>query len=366
MAENGSALLPRVSLIIVSWNALPLLKQCLPSVVATDYPDLEIILADNASTDGSAAWVENTFPTVKVVRHPENWLFCRGNNAALAHATGSYILLLNNDVEVPPTWLYPLVDVMQQDPTVGAVQPKLLQYTRRDHFEYAGAAGGFLDRLGYPFARGRLFFTLERDEGQYDEITEVGWATGAALLLRRAALDEVGLLDERFMMHMEEIDLCWRLWRHGYRVCAVPTSAVYHIGGGSLAQGNARKTYYNYRNNLLLLYKNLSPRRWRRLFPARLALDGLAVVRALLTGRGREALAILRAYRDAHRLRSNYDDERPRTPEAGTPPLYHGSVVIDYFLKRRRLFSELPAHRFIPSGYDTATVYETTASRNSG
>src|SRR5690606_12693527 len=248
--------LPRVSIIIVTWNALPLLRQCLPSVVATDYPDLEVILADNASTDGSAEWVAGAYPHVRIVRHPENWAFCRGNNEAVPHATGDLVLFLNNDVEVPPDWLRPLVRVLVEMPDVAAVQPKLLQYADRDRFEYAGASGGFVDRLGYPFTRGRLFFTLEDDHGQYDDARDVFWATGAALLVRRSALDEVGLFDERFFMHMEEIDLCWRLQRRGYRVRVEPASRVYHIGGASLPQGNPRKTYYNFRNNLLLLYKN--------------------------------------------------------------------------------------------------------------
>ncbi len=337
---------PRVSIIIVSWNALPLLKQCMPSVVATDYPDLEIILADNASTDGSAEWVEATFPDVKIVRHPENWLFCRGNNAAVPHATGDYIVLLNNDIETPPAWLRPLVAAMEAAPDVAAVQPKLLQYDQRDHFEYAGAAGGFLDRYGYPFTRGRVFFTLEKDEGQYDEARDVDWATGAALLLRRAALDEVGLLDERFEMHMEEIDLCWRLWRHGYRVRVEPTSRVYHIGGGSLAQGSPRKVYYNFRNSLLMLYKNLPPARWRLLFPVRLLLDTVAMLRALISGRPRETAAILRAYRDARRLRRTYTADRPAASETKAPPSYRGTIVVDYFLRGRRRFSELPEGRF--------------------
>ena len=283
---------PRVSVVIVSWNALPLLRRCLPSVVATDYPDLEIILADNASTDGSDAWVAETFPSIQIVRHPENWLFCRGNNEAIPHTTGDFVCLLNNDVEVPPGWLAPLVDAMQAQPDVAAVQPKLLQYDDRGRFEYAGASGGFLDRYAYPFTRGRLFATIERDEGQYDDARDVFWATGAALLLRRAALDEVGLLDERFVMHMEEIDLCWRLHRAGWRVRVEPRSEAYHIGGGSLAQGNPRKTYYNFRNSFLLLWKHLPRRRFRRVVAGRYALDTAAAVRALAAGRLAEVDAI--------------------------------------------------------------------------
>ena len=337
---------PRVSVIIVSWNALPLLQQCLPSVVATEYPNLEIILADNASTDGSAAWVEKTFPTVKVVRHPENWLFCRGNNAAMPHATGAYVVLLNNDVEVSPTWLGPLVRLMEAEQDVAAVQPKLLQFDERSRFEYAGASGGHLDALGYPFTRGRIFDTLEADRAQYNNRADVFWATGAALLLRRSALDEVGLLDERFEMHMEEIDLCWRLQRAGYRICVEPASRAYHIGGGSLPQGNPRKAYYNFRNSLLTLYKNLSPSAWRRVFPLRALLDGVAVVRALGTGHTAEAQAILRAYRDAHRMKHHYDASRPSVSNGDTRPSYQGCIVWDYFVRQRQRFSDLPHTNF--------------------
>ena len=336
---------PRVSVIIVSWNALPLLRQCLPSVVATDYPNLEILLADNASTDGSADWVAETFPSVRVVRHPQNWLFARGNNAALPHATGRYVVLLNNDVEVPPHWLDPLVDVMERLPDVAAVQPKLLQFTHRDRFEYAGASGGFLDRLGYPFTRGRLVRTLEHDHGQYDDARDVFWATGAALMLRRSALDTVGVLDERFEMHMEEIDLCWRLQRHGYRVRVEPSSEVYHIGGASLPQGSPRKAYYNHRNSLLMLYKNLSPAAWRRVFPQRAAMDGAIALQALAGGRLDEVRAIVRAYRDAHRMRVHYTDARP-TSAAAVPLPYRGVLPVDYLLRGRRHFTDLPADRF--------------------
>ncbi len=340
---------PRVSVIIVSWNARPLLQRCLPSVVHTEYPNLEIIFADNASTDGSGAWIARKYPSVKIVRHPENWLFCRGNNAALPHATGEYVVFLNNDVEVPAGWLTPLVEVMADDPAVGAVQPKLLQYDDRSRFEYAGAAGGFIDRVGYPFTRGRLFSTLERDRGQYDDARDVFWATGAALLLRRSALEEVGAFDERFEMHMEEIDLCWRLQRQGYRVRIEPRSTVYHIGGASLPQGSPRKVYYNFRNSLLLLYKNLPPSDWRRTLPLRMALDAAAGTRALALGHLKQAWAILRAYRDAFRMRHHYEGERPPDEQSAVLPPYRGLVAVDYFLRGRNTFADLPAANFRPS-----------------
>lgn len=339
MAESS----PRVSVLIVSWNALPLIKECMPSVVDTRYPNLEIVLADNASTDGSPEWVSERFPQVKIVRHPENWMFCRGNNEAIPHTTGKYVVLLNNDVEVPPDWLSPLVQVLEKHEDVAAVQPKLLQHSERTRFEYAGAAGGFLDRLGYPFTRGRIFFTMEEDRGQYDAPRDVFWATGAAVALRRTALDEVGLLDEQFVMHMEEIDLCWRLRRAGYRIRVEPSSEVYHIGGGSLPRGDIRKVYFNFRNSLLLLYKNLPEREWRRVFSMRSALDAVAAARALAAGRPTEAAAIKRAYTDAHKMTGAYKAVRP---ESAVLPTYRGSIVYDYFVRGRKRFSDLPQRRF--------------------
>lgn len=333
----------RVSIIIVTWNALPLLKKCLPSVVASDYPGVEIILADNASTDGSAEWVEKTFPGVRVVRHPENWAFCRGNNAAVPHATGDILVFLNNDVEVPPGWLQPLVRAFA-DPDIAAVQPKLLQYDDRSRFEYAGASGGFIDWLGYPFTRGRVFFDAEVDSGQYNDARDIFWATGAAMAVRRSAWEEAGGFDEQFFMHMEEIDLSWRLQRMGYRIRVVPDSIVFHIGGGSLPQGNPRKTYYNFRNSLLTLYKNLPPREWRRTFPLRAALDAAAILRSLVSAGPRDAFAIIRAYADAHRMKSAYANERAAE---GIPLPYRRSIVIDYFLRKWKTFQSLPEAAFV-------------------
>jgi GT2 family glycosyltransferase len=340
---------PLVSIIIVSWNALPLLQKCLPSVVETEYPNFEIILADNASTDGSAEWVRRHHPDVIIVRHPDNWLFCRGNNEAIPHAAGKYIVLLNNDVEVPSGWLAPLVDVLESEPDVAAVQPKLLQHADAARFEYAGASGGFLDLFGYPFTRGRIFFTLEEDRGQYDDASDVFWATGAAIVLRRSALDEVGLLDEQFEMHMEEIDLCWRLQRAGYRVRVEPSSEVYHIGGGSLPVGDNRKVYYNFRNSLLMLYKNLPPSTWAHVFPRRILLDAVAGTRALLKGRPKETWAILRAYGDAHRMKRAYRDIRPTLNDPTVLPPYRRSIVADYFLHGRKVFRALPKDSFLTS-----------------
>ena len=303
-----------------------------------------VVVSDNGSTDGSVQWIRDTYPETAVLENGTNLGFSGGNNVAIRSSTARYVLLLNNDVEVEPDWLDPLVDRAESDQMIGAVVPKILQYDDRTSFEYAGAAGGYLDDFGYPFARGRIFDTIEVDTGQYDEAADVFWGSGAALLLRRSALDRAGLLDERFFMHMEEIDLCWRLRRHGFRVVFEPQSRVYHIGGASLPSGDPRKTYYNFRNSLLTLYKNGGRSAWPRRFALRLVLDALAVCRFAVSGRFGAASAVMRAYVDAHKMKAAYREVRTYRDEA--PPSYRGSVVADYFLRRRRRFSELPQSRF--------------------
>lgn len=346
--------MPRVSVVVVSWNGRALLERFLPGVVAHS-PDAEILVVDNGSDDDSVAWLGAHLPTVKVLALAENRGFCGGNNAGLAAASGAYVVFLNNDVETTPGWLDPLVAHLDAHPGVAAVQPKLLQLDERTRFEYAGAAGGFLDRHGFPFTRGRLFATMEADHGQYDVPRRIFWASGAALVLRRAALlPGEPAFDERFFMHMEELDLCWRLQRRGHAVWAVPTSRVFHLGGASLPKG-ARKTRLNYRNNLLMLYRHLSPRAWRRLLPQRLALDALAAARALAAGQPGEARAIAAAYAEAFRMLRTFAADRPERDDPSVFPPYRGSVVLDYFGRRRRHFSDLPEadfwpHAALPSG----------------
>ena len=331
----------RVSVVVVTWNGLGLLKRFLPSVLATDYPDLEVIVADNASDDGTAEWLASEHPEVVVVRHSENLLFAAGNNRALVAATGDLVCFLNNDVEVPPGWLGPLAAAFDE-PGVVAVQPKLLQHADRQRFEYAGASGGFLDAYGYPFTRGRLFDTLEEDRGQYDDARDVFWATGAALVVRRDAFEAAGGFDESFGMHMEEIDLCWRLQRRGGRVRVEPMSEVYHLGGASLPRGDARKMFYNVRNGLVMLAKNLPPTEARRALRARRALDAVAAARAWIGGDRAEASAIRRARREA---RARIAQVQPPDDPVPVLPPYRGSVVLDYFGRGRRRFSDLTSWR---------------------
>jgi GT2 family glycosyltransferase len=242
---------------------------------------------------------------------------------------------------------------MESDPCIGAVQPKLLQFDDRTRFEYSGGSGGYLDRLGYPFTRGRVFFHLETDHGQYDDAGPVFWASGAAVMLRRDVYEAAGGLEEAFDMHMEEIDLCWRLQRAGYTIQVEPRSVIHHIGGASLPASSPEKTYLNFRNNLLTLYRNWPSRVWLRRFPIRLALDGMAILRALFSGRPRESVAVIRAYADAHRLKGAFrsglpprPDGSPADPPADVDTPYRGSIVVDYFLRGRRRFGELPADGF--------------------
>ncbi len=333
--------MPRVSVVIVTWNGRALLERFLPSVVAGS--DAEIVVADNASSDGTAAWLAREHPSVGVVVHPENRLFAAGNNDAVVATAGDVLVFLNNDVEVTPGWLVPLVGALAE-PGVVAVQPKLVQHADRGRFEYAGASGGFLDRYGYPFTRGRLFATMERDQGQYDDARDVFWATGAALAVRRDAFLAAGGFDAQFGMHMEEIDLCWRLQRAGGRVRVAPSSVVAHLGGASLPQGHPRKTYLNFRNNLVMLAKNLPSDEMRNVLRARRALDAVAAAQAAAAGRPAEARAIRRAWASFAAVRASLPTPAPG--EAAVRPTYRGSVVADYYARGRRHFSDLPAGRF--------------------
>ena len=338
--------MPFFSIIIVSWNALEHLKNYLPSVAATDYPNYEIILADNASADGSKAWVREHYPEVKIAEFDENYGYCGGNNRAVPHAEGDILLFLNNDVRVEPDWLQALAQCFQKDKNIAAAQPKMLSDEQPEYFEYAGAAGGFLDQFGYPFCRGRIFDTLEKDEGQYDVESDIFWASGAALAIRKERFQQMGGFDEDFEFHMEEIDLCWQLWNAGYRVRYCPRSTVYHLGGGSMAMGSPRKVYYNYRNNLRMLWKNSSSDTlyWR--FAGRYLLDIAAGIRSLLGGNWKEFKAIGRAHRhfwqqfhNTYQKRVQRQQKRKIADDPHTmKPI---SIVAAYFGKNLTKFSEL-------------------------
>ena len=325
------------AVIILNWNGLGLLKQFVPAASRYTVSErADLIVADNGSTDGSVEWLLANHPEVKVLPFTENLGFAGGYNRAIAETRYPLTLLLNSDVEVTSGWLDPLLDYMDAHPECGALQPKIRSFRRKDMFEYAGAAGGYLDKNGYPYCRGRLFECVERDEGQYDTVTEVAWASGAALLVRTDLYESLGGLDTAFFAHMEEIDLCCRIHAAGRSLVCVPASTVYHVGGASLQQGNPQKTYLNFRNNLLLLHKSL-PRRVgrKRLFIRRLY-DSLAWGMFVLKRDWANARAILRAHRDFRRMRRAYT-QLPATDTLRTLPGASKNIILEHYLKRKKV-----------------------------
>ena len=324
------------AVVILNWNGLNMLKAYLPALKERTPDDAFIVVADNGSTDGSVEWLEKDHPDIRTIRFDQNYGFTGGYNRALREIEADYYVLLNSDIEVGEGWLEPLVGFMEEHPEVGICQPKVLSMAERDRFEYAGAAGGFIDRYGFPFCRGRILSNLERDEGQYDEAVECFWATGACMVIRSALYHHLGGLDESFFAHMEEIDLCWRAKLLGYQVWCVPASKVWHVGGGTLPNNSPRKLYFNYRNNLLMLYKNLPERLRRRRILARLCMDGASSAVYLITGRWSYFLAVCKAHIDYHRMRRD-EDPSPFEAERNNIGYFPGRIVLRFFLSRRKL-----------------------------
>lgn len=323
-----------------------MLRTFLPSVIKhSALPGVEVCVADNASTDDSCRIIETEFPTVRLIRLSENFGFAEGYNRAIAQVKTKYTLLLNSDVEVTPDWLTPLLTYMEAHPETAACQPKVRSYRHKELFEYAGACGGFIDRYGYPFCRGRMMQTVERDEGQYDTILPIFWATGAALLVRTADYQAVGGLDARFFAHMEEVDFCWRLRSRGHAIVCIPQSVVYHVGGATLDKSNPRKTYLNFRNNLLMLYKNLPEAELRPVMRTRHLLDLLAALQYLLKGEWGNFRAVFRARRDYRAMRPSYAEIRATnlslTTDLAPTGRYPFSLLWLYYVKGVRRFSRL-------------------------
>ena len=332
----------QVAVIILNWNGLELLKRYLPAAEAHTVSErADLIVADNGSTDGSVAWVRENFPQVGVLELGENFGFAGGYNRAIAQTRYPLTLLLNSDVMVPEGWLTPLLDFMDSHPRAGALMPKIKWDKDHTSFEYAGAAGGCIDKLGYPFCRGRLFEVVEKDEGQYDgPAFPVAWASGAALLVRTDLYEKVGGLDEKFFAHMEEIDLCLRIRRAGYEVMCLTDSEVYHLGGASLNKSNPRKTYLNFRNNLLLLHKNLPRGEGRRKLFVRRLWDTLAWGLFVAKGQWGHARAILKAHRDFSRMRRDYTDF-PEENIFRSLPGADKNIIIQHYLRGRKKYSDI-------------------------
>lgn len=332
----------QVAVIILNWNGAELMRKYLPSVVANTNADIaDVIVADNGSTDNSLDVLTREFPTVQVIKLDRNYGFAEGYNRAIAQVEHPYTVLLNSDVRTPEAWLDPLLDYMETNPDVGAVQPKLLHDNGeggKETFDYAGAAGGYIDCHGYPYCRGRIFDCVEDDNGQYDNITpSIVWASGACLMVRTALYRTAGGLDKDFFAHMEEIDLCWRIHLCGSDVRMVPTSRVYHLGGASLAYGNPRKTYLNFRNNLLLMHKNLPAGESRRILLVRRLLDTLAFAMALAKFHWGDAKAIIKAHNDFRKMRGNYTRHPDRNLLREMPEC-RCNIITDHYLRRRKVF----------------------------
>lgn len=335
--------LPSVAIVILNWNGKNFLKKFLPSVLRSDYGNLSVIVADNASTDGSIAFLKAGYPRVKLIENNINEGFAKGYNTALKQIKADYFILLNSDVEVEPDWISPVIDLMESDISIAACQPKILAYKNKNKFEYAGAAGGWIDSFGYPFCRGRVFDFCETDKGQYDDVAEIFWASGAALFVRASVFHELNGFDEFFFAHQEEIDLCWRMKRLGYKVFAQPTSVVYHVGGGTLPMGSRRKVFLNFRNNLVMLSKNLPFFEAMYKIPLRIVLDQIAGIKALVQPDFSTFISIEKAH--LHFLGWLFFGKRnislPKAKTKVFSGIYQGSIVKDYFINKKDTFLKI-------------------------
>lgn len=336
----------KIAIVILNWNGAAMMRSYLPTVIKYSCDDAMVYVADNASTDGSLELLATEFPECKVIKLDKNWGFAEGYNKALEQIKAEYYLLLNSDIEVTHHWLTPLVEFMDTHPEVAACQPKLLSLRDRDSFEYAGASGGFIDRYGYPFCRGRIFDTVERDDGQYDYRQEIFWATGAAMMVRSADYWQAGGLDGRFFAHNEEIDLCWRLRIMGRKIYCIPESCVYHLGGGTLPKGNPMKTFLNFRNNLTMLYKCLPERELKHVMRVRWLLDYIAAFEMLVLKRSfGDFKAVLKARRAFSRWKPDFAADRERIQGGGRladiPERRPYSLLWQYYVRGKRRFSDL-------------------------
>lgn len=322
----------KIAIVILNWNGQVLLERYLPSVVLYS-EGADIYVADNASTDDSVAFVSSNFPAIKIIQNAVNGGFAKGYNDALKHVDADIFCLLNSDIEVTKDWLKPVADIFKDYPAATIVQPKILDLLRKDHFEYAGAAGGFIDQLGYPFCRGRIFQALEKDEGQYNDVREIFWATGACMFIKSAIFKSLGGFDEDYFAHQEEVDLCWRAKNAGYKIFYVGTSHVYHLGGSTLSNMNPKKTFLNFRNSLFSITKNLPRRKAFLIIIIRLFLDGIAAVRFIFQLKFNHCLAILHAHFSFYRQFRKMYRKREKT-----------NFIVKYYATKSIVWSHFVYH----------------------
>lgn len=334
---------PKIAIVILNWNGKDFLKKFLPSVLNSRYSNFELIIADNGSTDDSLSFLQANYPTVRIIPFEKNYGFAKGYNEALKQVEATYYILLNSDVEVPPDWLQPMVDLLESDEKIAACQPKIMSYHNKQVFDYAGAAGGWLDKYGYPFAKGRVFDICEEDKGQYNQTEPIFWASGAALMIRSSVFHEVNGFDEYFFAHQEEIDMCWRIQLAGYSLYSCPLSTVYHVGGGTLPRGNSLKTYLNFRNNRIMLSKNLPFYQKLWVVPVRNLLDAMSAWKGLVTGDGGYFIAIVRAHLAFIKWWLFHQKESifPATKKGTLAGLLPKNMVWLHFVRKKKFFSEI-------------------------
>ena len=331
----------KVAVVILNYNGKHFLEQFLPSVTRYSL-GYRVIVADNGSSDDSVMFLEQNFPQIDIIRFDKNEGYSGGYNLALAQIEAEFYVLLNSDVEVSENWLPPMIELLDANPEIAACQPKLRAFHEREKFEYAGAAGGFIDKFGFPFCRGRLFSVLEDDKGQYDDIFEIFWASGAAMFVRASCFHEVGGLDTDFFAHMEEIDLCWRLKNKGYKIFYQGSSTIYHYGGGTLAKSHPRKTFLNFRNNLALLYKNLPKKDLVYIFCMRFFLDFIASLYFLAFGHWKPCLAVYKAYIDFFSNKKLWKNKRKKLiHKSDYAEIFRDSIVFHHFILGKKYFTQL-------------------------
>lgn len=334
---------PSVAVVILNWNGKAYLKQFLPGILLSEYDNLQIVVGDNASTDDSVAFLSENFPTVKIIQNDQNYGFAGGYNKVLERVEADYFVLLNSDVEVTPDWIKPVIDLMENDVCIAAAQPKIKWHLNKKQFEYAGAAGGYLDIYSFPFCRGRLFNVYEYDDGQYNDATEVFWASGAAFFIKSKCWKEAGGLDADLFAHMEEIDLCWRLKNLNYKIMYCPDAEVYHVGGGTLQTENPFKTYLNFRNNLIIMQKNLPAGDAVFRITIRMFIDFIAWWHFLLTGKPKFTMAVTKGH--WHFLKSLSKTGKKRkavqTNYTKHTGVYNNSIVWAFFIRKIKYFSNL-------------------------
>lgn len=328
----------KIAVVILNWNGAKLLEQFLPSVVAFS-DEAKIYVADNASTDTSLEVIKNQFPSITIIQNDANYGFAKGYNVALQNIEEEYLCLLNSDVEVTQNWLTPILSLFENNAEIGIIQPKILDYKSKAYFEYAGAAGGFIDKFGYPFCRGRIFDTIEKDSGQYDDEQTIFWASGACFFIRKNIFNQLDGFDDDFFAHQEEIDLCWRAFNLGYTAKYSPKSVVFHVGGATLNEGNPRKTFLNFRNSLLMLLKNLPKNQLFFIILSRLCLDGLAGIQFIFKGKFKHCFAIIKAHFSFYSLINKTLKKRKQSQSQN----YYRtqSIVYQYFIKNGKVFDNI-------------------------